>query len=116
MFASRAAARAVPAFRASAKRFGSGQAEATAEMEKWKKISLYGALPATAFLCVINMGILATSGHHHYADEDYVPGKGGVELPTHVRLRNKPYPWSCPDCNLFHAPCWAKCKAAKAEA
>ena len=49
-------------------------------MNKWKKMSLYVALPATALLCVVNMGILATNGHHHYADEDYVPGKGGVEV------------------------------------
>ena len=93
---------------------GGSTAEAAELMHKWKKISLYVALPGTVLLSLVNLGIHFTGDHHHYTDEEYVPGKGGVDLPTHVRIRTKPYPWSCPDCNLFHAPCWKKCREQKA--
>ena len=38
-----------------------------------------------------------------------------TDLPF-MKIRNKPYPWSCPDCNLFDYACWNECKGgAKAE-
>ena len=29
---------------------------------------------------------------------------------SYMKFNNKPYPWSCPTCNLFDNECWAKCK------
>lgn len=29
------------------------------------------------------------------------------------KIRSKPYPWACNDCNLFEGDCWKECKANK---
>ena len=29
------------------------------------------------------------------------------------KIRSKPYPWSCSDCNLFNSECFKKCKEGK---
>lgn len=29
------------------------------------------------------------------------------------KMRTKPFPWSCPDCDMFDLNCFAECKAAK---
>jgi hypothetical protein len=29
------------------------------------------------------------------------------------KIRAKPYPWACSDCNLFEGDCWKECKANK---
>ena len=84
---------------------GHDRGEAAADMSKWKKISLYVALPGCAAMTVINFGMHMTEEHPHYAEEP---------SPSYMRIRSKPYPWSCPDCGLFEGPCWEKCKAAKA--
>ena len=34
---------------------------------------------------------------------------------SHMKIRAKPYPWDCPDCNLFEAQCFRDCKAAAKE-
>ncbi len=73
-------------------------------MAKWKKYSLMIAIPATAALSIVNLGVHFAHGHDH-PDES--------EKPSYMRIRNKPFPWSCPDCGLFEGPCWEKCKAAK---
>ena len=44
--------------------------------------------------------------HHHHEKPKY----------SYMKIRSKPYPWSCPDCNFFDAGCWRECKAAKAAA
>ena len=31
---------------------------------------------------------------------------------SHLKIRSKPYPWSCTDCNLFEPACWRACKEA----
>jgi hypothetical protein len=28
----------------------------------------------------------------------------------YMKIRNKPYPWRCPDCNLFDYTCWNECE------
>ena len=43
---------------------------------------------------------LVTHSSHH---------DGLTGLP-YQKIRNKPYPWSCPDCNLMDLPCWDACK------
>ena len=34
---------------------------------------------------------------------------------SHMKIRAKPYPWDCPDCNLFESQCFRDCKAAAKE-
>ncbi|KAK7254914.1 hypothetical protein SO694_00137077 [Aureococcus anophagefferens] len=36
--------------------------------------------------------------------------EAAVEMSKHLKIRAKPYPWSCPDCNLFDSACWKACK------
>jgi hypothetical protein len=51
---------------------------------------------------------VAVNSHEH----------GRTDMP-YMKLRNKPYPWSCSDCNIFDGDCWAACKGkgkAKKEA
>ena len=87
---------------------GHSQSEAIAEMSKWKKISLYFALPAVAAISVINVGMhMSHSGHG-----DHAPNPD--EAPSYMRIRTKPFPWDCPDCGLFEGPCHKKCQEAKA--
>ena len=40
---------------------------------------------------------------HHHARRD---------MP-YLKLRNKPFPWSCNDCDLADLNCWAECKGTK---
>eukprot|EP00761_Pharyngomonas_kirbyi_P003222 gb/GECH01003226.1/.p1 GENE.gb/GECH01003226.1/~~gb/GECH01003226.1/.p1 ORF type:complete len:168 (+),score=21.22 gb/GECH01003226.1/:1-504(+) len=48
-----------------------------------------------------------------------VASAGGLEHPetdksyTYMKIRNKPYPWECSDCNLLDISCQRACKAAK---
>jgi len=76
-------------------------------MNKWKKISLYAAVPLCGALTVINFGMHMSHGHHEPLDTSGV---------SYMKIRNKPFPWSCPDCGLFdnQSGCWDRCKAAKA--
>ena len=30
------------------------------------------------------------------------------------KIRNKPFPWKCTDCDLFDLDCWDACKKEKA--
>ena len=32
----------------------------------------------------------------------------------YMKIRNRPYAWECPDCNIFDLDCWKECRAAKA--
>eukprot|EP00286_Rhodomonas_abbreviata_P007209 CAMPEP_0181339332 /NCGR_PEP_ID=MMETSP1101-20121128/29192_1 /TAXON_ID=46948 /ORGANISM="Rhodomonas abbreviata, Strain Caron Lab Isolate" /LENGTH=101 /DNA_ID=CAMNT_0023450279 /DNA_START=55 /DNA_END=360 /DNA_ORIENTATION=- len=83
------------------KRFMSGggsQAEAIAECDTWKKatIGMVGLSVALGVYCFI------VSEHEH--------GRTGL---SYQKIRTKPYPWSCSDCNLFSPDCWKECRAAK---
>jgi len=48
------------------------------------------------------VGLFNFIAHEH--EEEPIRG-----LP-YQKIRTKPYPWSCSDCNLFDIPCWDECK------
>mmetsp|Transcript_21324 Transcript_21324/g.73624 ORF Transcript_21324/g.73624 Transcript_21324/m.73624 type:complete len:106 (-) Transcript_21324:98-415(-) len=103
MFAARAASRVVaPALRAPVRRMGGHDAaEAAVEMSKWVKYS-YGAL---AFSGTLGTYVVITELNHlAHPHESHTPAM------SHLKIRAKPYPWSCPDCNLFDSACWKACK------
>lgn len=37
---------------------------------------------------------------------------GRSDMP-YMKLRNKPFPWECSDCELFNTACWDECKNGK---
>jgi hypothetical protein len=37
-----------------------------------------------------------------------------TDLP-YLKIRNRPYPWVCSDCNIFDYPCWNECRGGKKE-
>lgn len=46
----------------------------------------------------------------------FFPRDSPTPLPRarrHLKIRTKPYPWGCPDCNFFDSACWKQCKAAE---
>lgn len=104
----RGAAAARPlALSAPQRRWMSGDAaEAAVEMGKWTKYS-YGAIAfcgcLTTYIGFIEYQHFAHP--HHVEDIAY----------SHKKIRSKPYPWDCADCNLFEPKCFADCKAAMAE-
>lgn len=71
------------------------------EMWKWIKISLFVALPAVGL---------------SYIKDFFVPHphKKDIEV-DYMKIRNKPFPWECEDCDLFDLDCWKACRAAKAQ-
>ena len=75
-------------------------AEEVEEMWKWIKISLMVAFP----ICVASgvKDLFMEHPHAHASEVDY------------MKIRNKPYPWECEDCNLFDSKCWDACRAEKA--
>ena len=88
-------------FAAASKRMMSGHAnveEVRAEVSKWQKMTAGMVVLSTLF----GLYNIAAHDHHH----------GRNDLP-YMHIRNKPYPWSCSDCNLFDGECWAECRAAK---
>uniref|UniRef100_A0A7S3Y537 Phosphagen kinase C-terminal domain-containing protein n=1 Tax=Heterosigma akashiwo TaxID=2829 RepID=A0A7S3Y537_HETAK len=71
-------------------------------MVKWKKMSQ----GMVAFMGVV--GVLTAiqhSMHHHDEHEDDAPP------PPYMKIRNKPYPWTCTDCDFFDSACHKECKA-----
>jgi len=77
-------------------------AEEEAEMWKWIKITFAVAIP----ICVLSVfkdTFLIEHPHRKHEPE-----------PDYMRIRNKPFPWECDDCELFNNECWAKCRAEKA--
>jgi len=77
------------------------EAEEVDEMWKWVKISILVAFP----VCVLSVFKDLVAGEHHHRKPD--------PLPDYMRIRNKPFPWECEDCELFNRKCWKECKAAK---
>lgn len=88
---------------ASARRTMSGDAaHAAEEMAKWKKMTAgMGALSVA-----VTALVLATEEHHH-PDPD-------APVPSYMKIRNKPHPWTCADCSLLDSACFAKCKEERA--
>ena len=71
---------------------------AYADMNSWVQysIGMAGVVAATTAWVV-----WLESGHEH----------GHHENPrAFKKIRSKPYPWKCPDCNLFDSECFKKCK------
>ena len=69
--------------------------------EVWKKVTV-GGLVAVAIGAVYSF---AGAGHHDHHTPEY----------TYLKIRNKPFPWECPDCGFFEGACHDKCQAAKKE-
>ena len=60
------------------------------------------------------VGLSAAFGVYNYAFAAHEHA-GRTDLP-YLKIRNRPYPWACPDCNLFDLECWKECKGgAKAD-
>ena len=81
-------------------------AEAAIEMAKWTKYS-YGAIAFCGALSTYIGIVEYRHMMHPHAHEDVAY--------SHMKIRAKPYPWDCPDCNLFEAQCFRDCKAAAKE-
>ncbi|KAH8055786.1 phosphoribosylglycinamide formyltransferase [Aureococcus anophagefferens] len=136
MFAARAASRVVaPALRAPVRRMGGHDAaEAAVEMSKWVKYS-YGALAFSGtlgtYVVITELNHLAHPHESHTrpcrprrrnlprrTGSDRAAARAPAPRATthraaprrHLKIRAKPYPWSCPDCNLFDSACWKACK------
>ncbi|CAN0041302.1 unnamed protein product, partial [Ascophyllum nodosum] len=77
----------------------SGDAEhAAEEMSKWKKMSA-----GMGVLTVIVTAYVVATEEHHHKDED-------APVPSHLQIRNKPFPWTCAGCSLLDLECFKKCK------
>ena len=64
----------------------------------------YGAIAFCGCLTTY-VGIIEYQ-HLMHPHEDHTPEY------SHLKIRAKPYPWACPDCNLFESACWRACKDA----
>ena len=78
------------------------EAEAKQQMELWTNISK-GMIAFTGVLTVVNA--ISHAGHEEHHEE---------EAPkfAFLKIRNKPYPWTYSDCNLFDFACKEKAAAA----
>jgi cytochrome c oxidase subunit 6a len=79
-------------------------AEEVAEMWRWVNITFWVGLPVCA-LSVVYSYVMDEHPHRHEG-----------ALPEYMVVRKKEFPWECDECDLFDGKCWAKCRAAKAEA
>mmetsp|Transcript_4554 Transcript_4554/g.5903 ORF Transcript_4554/g.5903 Transcript_4554/m.5903 type:complete len:111 (-) Transcript_4554:1598-1930(-) len=86
---------------------GHDAAEAAAEMVRWEKYSYMAVAASGIFGMYIWYLEYQHAKHPHHTEK--------AEF-SHLKIRNKPYPWSCPDCNLFDLKCWRECRAARKEA
>lgn len=55
------------------------------------------------------IGLTGLYGAYVYAT--YHHEHGNYWMP-YVGLRNKPFPWSCSNCDLFDGDCWKRARAA----
>mmetsp|Transcript_11850 Transcript_11850/g.10731 ORF Transcript_11850/g.10731 Transcript_11850/m.10731 type:complete len:108 (+) Transcript_11850:46-369(+) len=69
--------------------------DARKEVVRWFQISI----GMVSFSALALAYILATDVHVHQ------------DKPDLYVTNNKPYPWECPECNLFDSKCWSNCKA-----
>ena len=94
----RSAARA-PAL---ARQMSGDSATAAKEMAQWRTYS-YGIV---GFSSLLTIGIFATmdDSHGHPKENPY----------SYEKIRTKPYPWECSNCNLFDGHCWEECRKKKA--
>jgi len=80
---------------------GHDPVQAYADMNSWVQYSI-----GMAGVCVAVTGwvvyLESSHEHSHHVDER-----------AYKKIRSKPYPWSCSDCNLFNSECFKKCKEGK---
>ena len=69
------------------------EAHALGTMKTWKSISLFVAIPALTY-CVYN-AIRKEAEHSKHGRAEFVPY-------THLRIRNKPFPWGDGNHTLIH--------------
>ena len=74
--------------------------EGLKEVEKWKKVSI----GMTGLVILLSLKEVVSSEEH---------GHGPEELPSYMRIRSKPFPWSCTDCSPFDSACMKACKESK---
>ncbi|XP_002153881.1 cytochrome c oxidase subunit 6A2, mitochondrial isoform X1 [Hydra vulgaris] len=67
-------------------------AEATAKL--WKRLTLFGALPLIA---LVGYHVMTTEAEHeaHFHRPEFIPY-------SHLRIRNKPFPWGDGNHSIFH--------------
>lgn len=59
-------------------------------------------------LCsVVMVGLSTVTFVYNFAVLEHEHARTGL---PYQKFRNKPYPWKCPDCNLFDLECWKECK------
>jgi hypothetical protein len=80
---------------------GHSTEEEIAEMYRWINVTFFVGFPI----------VLASLAYSFLFEEHRHRIEG--DLPEYMKIRNKEFPWSCGDCDLFDGPCWAKCKAEK---
>lgn len=56
------------------------------------------------------IGISSLMAVYNIVAHDHDHARHGL---PYQKIRNKPYPWKCSDCNLFDNDCFAECKGAK---
>lgn len=66
---------------------------ALSTMTTWKRISLFVAIPICGYLTWKHLIV----GEEHDTGTEYIPW-------SHLRIRNKPFPWGDGDTSLFHNP------------
>ncbi|KAJ1428061.1 hypothetical protein B484DRAFT_394961 [Ochromonadaceae sp. CCMP2298] len=79
---------------------GHSEEEAAAEVGRWYKMTIV----MVGLSCGLVVYNIVAHDHEHVR----------TGLP-YQRFRSKPYPWSCPDCNLFDGACWKECRDAVKE-
>lgn len=53
------------------------------------------------------IGVSAIFGVYNVVAHEHEHPREGL---PYQHIRNKPYPWSCSDCNLFDGACWDECR------
>ncbi|CAM9205361.1 unnamed protein product [Heterosigma akashiwo] len=72
-----------------------------AEMAKWKQMSKY--MVGVMGVVTLSTAVQHTMHHHEEHDHDAAPA-------PYMKIRNKPYPWQCADCDFFDSACHKECK------
>jgi hypothetical protein len=56
------------------------------------------------------VGVSTAFGIFNYVTYEHEHGR--KDLP-YQKMRGKPYPWECSDCNLFDLECWKECRGGE---
>merc|ERR1712216_314615 len=103
----RSAAQAVrPRATQAVRQMGSSEEHAAAGAAMWKQISFGGialCFAVGAYEYKVHMDHHASGVHFEHEKNAY----------AHRKIRNKAFPWACPDCGLFDSNCLAACKAGQ---